>query len=130
MEKRSINFLPPYTVVIPFFEDGNCIENAILSVINQTFKPVKIIIVDDASKKNFFPIKIIKDLLKKENINLEFILLKKNKGPGYCRNIGINRVETDWVAFLDADDIWHQKKNEIQMKNTLKNNYFFFKCLK
>ena len=121
--------MPPYSVVIPFFEDGNCIENAILSIINQTFKPVKIIIVDDASKKNFFPIKIIKDLLKKKNINLEFISLKKNKGPGYCRNIGVNKVETDWVAFLDADDIWHQKKSEVQMQCTLKNNYFFSSVL-
>ena len=121
--------MPPYSVVIPFFEDKNCIENAILSIINQTFKPVKIIVVDDASKKNFFPINMIQDSLKKKNINLEFIPLKKNKGPGYCRNIGINKVETDWVAFLDADDSWHQKKNEIQMKNTIKNNYFFSSVL-
>lgn len=129
MEKRSIDSLPPYSVVIPFFEDGNYIEDSILSLINQTFKPVKVIVVDDASKKNFFPIKTIQHLLNKKKIYLEFIKLNINRGPGYCRNIGIDKVDTDWVAFLDADDSWHRKKNEIQMKNTIKNNFLFSNVL-
>lgn len=96
-----------YTVVIPCL-GGKTLENAIQSVLNQSRKPSKIIIVDDGStppiKQSF------------SNHQLELIRLPNRMGAGIARFIGYKKAETKYVAFLDSDDFWHPKKMELQLK--------------
>jgi teichuronic acid biosynthesis glycosyltransferase TuaG len=102
------------TVIIPFFNSCATIERAILSCLNQTSLPKKILIIDDFSREserkkllrivNFF----------KKKLNITILSTPKNLGPGSARNVGWNFAKTKYIAFLDADDSWHHKKLEIQ----------------
>jgi glycosyltransferase involved in cell wall biosynthesis len=47
--------------------------------------------------------------------------LPTNKGPGNARNIGVDNADTEYIAFLDSDDVWSKNKLEIQYKFMKKN---------
>lgn len=102
------------TVIIPVFNGELTIGRAINSVLNQTCLPAKLIIIDDASEDG--TLTIIKSYFRQiESIDCEVIEQARNMGPGISRNIGWEKSNTEWIAFLDADDAWHPKKLEIQL---------------
>ena len=87
----------------------------------QTYKNWKLIIIDDCSDdktKN-----ILKKYLKDKRIKIFW--LKKNNGAGFCRNYGIKKSKSPYVAFIDSDDIWKKNKLEKQIIFMKKNNYSF-----
>ena len=100
-------------VVIPAYNGENFILDALKSAINQTLPPHKIIIVDDGStdKTN----EIVSECAKTSKINIE-IIKKTNGGLSSARNAGIEASDSNFVAFLDADDTWVENKLEEQMK--------------
>ena len=51
--------------------------------------------------------------------------LKENKGPSFCRNLGIDKSSSELIAFMDSDDFWPKDKLEKQINCMLKNNYNF-----
>ena len=106
---------------MPNFNKGQFIEKAILSVINQSYNNWKLHIVDDCSGDNSR--KIIKKFKKRKKIN--FVFLKKNKGPSYCRNLILKKTKSKFVAFLDSDDYWTKDKLKFQIKFMNKNKYSF-----
>ena len=61
--------------------------------------------------------------MKHPNINI--IQLKRNKRAGFCRNLAIRNSKSDYVAFIDSDDIWNKEKLSKQIDFMLKNNYYF-----
>ena len=69
------------------------------------------IIVDDNS--NLKNKELLKNYLNYSKIKI--IWLKQNKGPGFCRNTAMRYSKSDYVAFIDSDDIWYKKKS-IQKK--------------
>ncbi|MHB8499332.1 MAG: glycosyltransferase family 2 protein [Candidatus Acidiferrales bacterium] len=95
------------SVVIPTFNSGNFIVDAVTSALNQTH-PCEIIVVDDgstddtASRLAAFAGRII-------------YLRQSNQGVSVARNNGIRKASGDWVALLDADDLWHPQKIEVQL---------------
>ena len=92
---------PFFSVVIPLYNKENHIYNTIKSVLNQSFKDFEIIIVNDGSTdKSIDVISTIVD-------NRIEIIDKKNEGASKARNIGIQNAKSDYVALLDADDIWY-----------------------
>ena len=97
------------SVVIPAFNAASYIKNAIDSVLLQTLKPQEIIIIDDGSSDNLeqviAPYKSYVKYYKQEN-----------SGVAIARNLGVNYAKSKWVAFLDADDIWHKNKLSIQAR--------------
>jgi len=102
-----MNF-PFYSVVIPAYNAGKFIGNALDSVRSQVFQNYEIIIVNDGSQddtlervKNYF---IGYPYLSQKIIN------QNNKGIGGARNSGINAAVGEFVAFLDADDWWRKDK--------------------
>ncbi|MBN2843840.1 MAG: glycosyltransferase family 2 protein [Sedimentisphaerales bacterium] len=100
------------SVIIPVYNSESTILNCLDSVINQTFLPNEIIIVDDGSIDNS------KEIILKYINNSPVIIhyhYQKNKGSGAARNIGINLANNEWVAFIDADDIWIPSKLERQV---------------
>lgn len=109
------------TVIIPTFNAAPYIKDTILSVINQTFTQWSMIIVDDHSTDNTW--EIINQFCHADS-RIKAIQLKKNFGrPAGPRNIGLSHAKTPWVAFLDADDIWHPQKLAIQLDVAKKNQY-------
>ena len=88
------------SVVIPTYNRRNFIQQAIESVLNQTYKDYEIIIVDDASTDG------TTDWLTTTYPDIKVISLTKNCGAPRARNEGIRAAKGDIVAFLDSDDQW------------------------
>ncbi len=108
------------SVVIPCYNCSNTIERAVSSVYNQTLLPNEIILVDDASSDDTS--KKLLDIQTAHGIEfIKIVLLKKNSGPSIARNIGWEKSHSSFIAFLDADDIWHPEKLNIQYRIMTKN---------
>ena len=84
-------------IVLPNYNSEAYVSEAINSVIEQTFKNWKLIIVDDNS--NIETRKVLKNYTKHPNINI--IWLKKNKRAGFCRNLAIRNSKSEYIAFID-----------------------------
>ena len=108
-------------IILPNFNSSEYIKETIKSIIDQTFKNWKLIIVDDCSDKK------TRTLLKKfsKNKRIKIYWLKKNKGAGYCRNYAIKKSKSSYLAFIDSDDIWKKDKLETQLRFMENNNYLF-----
>ena len=102
------------SVVIPTYKRSDKIERAIKSVINQTYKNLEIIVVDD-NAKNKEEREKTRNIVKKYK-NVKFIENKENLGGALTRNIGIENALGDYIAFLDDDDEYVNSKIEKQLK--------------
>lgn len=82
------------------------------SLENQTYKNFKTLLILDECWDN------TKKIIKHTNFDLDIEIKEKNKksGLGDAKNFGLSFVETDWVAFLDADDLYCQDKLEKQLE--------------
>ena len=118
--KKKINKIK-VNIILPNYNSEKFISETINSILNQTFKNWKLIIVDDNS--NIKNRKLLKKYSKYSRIKI--IWLKKNRGPGYCRNIAMKNSKSDYIAFIDSDDIWYKNKLSDQLNFMLKNNYEF-----
>ena len=113
--------LPYIDIIIPNYNKGNYLKECLDSVLNQTYKNWRIYIIDDFS--NDASREILKQYKKEEKIKI--LLLDKKSGPSYCRNLGIENSNSEYLAFLDSDDFWPANKLEIQIKEMIKNEYDF-----
>ncbi len=103
------------TVVVPLYNAELYIEETLRSVLKQSFKEFKLIVVNDGSTdRSAYIVEKIKDA-RIELINIE------NAGVSNARNIGIQACQTKYIAFLDADDLWSEDKLEEQF-NALESN--------
>ncbi|SEQ05656.1 glycosyltransferase family 2 protein [Flavobacterium urocaniciphilum] len=93
--------MPFFTVIIPLYNKEKYISNAIKSILNQTFTDFEVLIVNDCSTDN--SIKIATEF---ESEKIRIIHHEKNKGLAATRNTGIKNAKANYVAFLDADDLW------------------------
>lgn len=108
MEKQ-----PLVSVIIPCYNGEKFIDEAIESVLNQTYKNWEFVIVDDGSTDNS------KDIIRKyTTINNKITLIehKCNKGIAKTKNSGIANTTGKYIAFLDQDDIWLSSKLELQLE--------------
>ena len=108
------------TVIIPFYKKRRFFFKTLKSILNQSFKKFKIIIIYDDEDKND-----LKFLYKLKNKKIKILTNKKNLGAGYSRNKGIKISNTKYVAFCDADDFWYKDKLKIQIKFMEKENADF-----
>src|ERR1044072_212389 len=97
------------SVVIPTYNSGPYLLEAIDSLLAQTLLPSEIIVVDDGSSDDT-PAR-----LKDYRGRIRYIY-QENMGVSAARNRGIEAANGDFIAFLDADDIWHPRKLEFQME--------------
>jgi glycosyltransferase involved in cell wall biosynthesis len=96
---------------MPAYNAANYIQEAIDSVINQTFVDWELIIVDDGSTDHTKEV-IAKNVLVDERIHYYY---QKNGKQGKARNLAISKSKGTYLAFLDADDLWIPQKLEIQL---------------
>ena len=107
---------PKISVVIPTYNRESKILKSINSVLNQTYKNIEVLVIDDNSTDN------TKDVVKSiKDKRLKYIKLPKNMGSCYARNIGIKKAKGKYITFQDSDDVYDSKKIEKQYLN-LKNN--------
>ncbi len=95
---------PLVSVVIPSFNAVDFIQETIDSVVNQTYQPIEMIVVDDGSEDNTV------GLIRSQYGDSVRLFSQKNSGPSAARNRGIRESRGDYIAFLDADDIWLPEK--------------------
>ena len=101
---------PKVAILIPMYNAENYIIETIESALNQTHKNIEIIIVDDGSTDNSYK--------KVASLNNEKIHLVKNQKKGACsaRNYAFELANSDYIQYLDADDLINQEKLENQLK--------------
>jgi glycosyltransferase involved in cell wall biosynthesis len=100
-----------FSVVIPLYNKADYIENTIKSILDQTFADFEIIVINDGSTDN--------SMAKVQGFNDDRIQLynEKNQGASIARNLGIEKAKCNYIAFLDADDLW--APNHLETLKTL-----------
>lgn len=104
--------LPKLSVVLPVYNAGNYLKNAIDSILNQTFTDFEVLIINDKSTDNSK--QIIIDYIKNDT-RIHFIDNPKNMGPAATRNIGLELSKGEFIALMDADDIANPTRFEKQL---------------
>jgi len=101
------------SVVVPSYNGGKFLNDLIDNVLSQTLEEFELIIVIDASEDNSLEI-----VTKRQSEDSRIILLANTvrRGASECRNQAINRCNSEYIAFMDHDDLWHPKKLERQVE--------------
>ena len=100
------------SVIIPYYKKRNHIRDTLVSVINQSYNNLEVIIIYDDTNLNDF--EFLQKIAKSDN-RIKIVKNEKKLGAGLSRNIGIERSEGKYIAFLDADDTWSQDKLKSQI---------------
>ena len=90
-------------VIIPTYNAEKFIQQTLNSVLNQTVAPDEIIVIDDGSTDQ--------TIYQVQKFNCT-LLTQENKGAASARNLGIKHSKSDWIAFLDSDDLWEKTRIE------------------
>lgn len=106
------NDTPMISIVMPAYNAGKFITEAINSVVNQTYKNWELIVIDDGSSDN--TVETIK-FLAAEDERIHFYANEKNIGVAETRNRGFDIANGEYIALLDSDDIWLCEKLEKQI---------------
>lgn len=93
------------SVILPTFNRESTIYDAIMSVLNQTYTDLELIIVDDGSTDRTY--EIVKDIT---DLRVKYFKNEKNIGACASRNKGVHLSSGKYIAFQDSDDIWLENK--------------------
>ncbi len=92
-----------FSVVIPYYNKSKYIQRCLESVLNQTFQEFEVIVVNDGSTDG--GLHFVSDTYS----NKITVINQENKGVSTARNNGIQQAKYTFIAFLDADDCWHNQ---------------------
>lgn len=108
---KKIVYSPLISVVLPTYNRKTLLPRAIKSVLDQTYKYLELIIIDDGSTDN------TKDIVKGfSDKRIRYHKEKHNKGGSVARNIGIKLAKGELISFQDSDDEWLPEKLERQVR--------------
>ncbi|WP_066379079.1 MULTISPECIES: glycosyltransferase family A protein [unclassified Anabaena] len=111
LSKTSHNF-PLVSVIIPAYNAAAFIERTLKSVLNQTYTNIEVIVVDDGSRDQTTD--IVQSIVQKDaRVRL---LQQPNSGVAAARNLAIKYAQGEFIAPIDADDIWYPENLEKQVK--------------
>ena len=96
------------TVIVPTYNCGEFVRHAIDSALAQTASPEAVIVIDDGSTDDTAA------RVAGYEGRVRYIR-QPNQGVSAARNYGLREVRSEFVAFLDADDVWHPRKLELQL---------------
>lgn len=103
--------MPFFSIILPTYNQSEFLKKSIKSILSQTFKNWELLIINNNSSDNTDSVieSFKDDRIKVYRINNENILAKS-------RNLGIKNSSSEWLCFIDSDDIWYPKKLEITKK--------------
>lgn len=93
--------------IVPVYNGARYIAQAIDSILGQTYAPLEVIVVDDGSSDN------TREVVAGFGSRVA-CLYQENAGPAAARNRGLAAARGEFIAFLDADDLWHAEKLQRQ----------------
>lgn len=102
--------------VIPTYKRSDTLQRAVDSVLNQTYRNIEVLVVDDnvkGSKESEIVAGII-DKIKDSRVHL--VLQEKHINGAEARNAGVRASQGEYIGFLDDDDVWLPEKIEKQLK--------------
>lgn len=92
--------LPLISVIVPVYKSEKYLDYCIESIINQTYKKIEVILVDDGSPDNC---PIMSDIWAKKDSRVK-VIHQQNSGSGVARNVALDNARGEMVAFVDSDD--------------------------
>lgn len=95
------------SVIIPTYNRGNYIGQAIESVFQQTLTDLEVIVVDDGSTDDTY--EMLQPYLEKVRY-----VKTENRGPSHARNVGMRMANGEYISFLDSDDLYYPMKSGLQ----------------
>jgi len=108
------------SVIMPYYNSGRFVLDAVNSVLKQVYSNFELIIIDDCAKED------IKEILKGiKDDRIKIITNETNCGAAKSRNKGIEKAQGKWLAFLDSDDLWDERKLQLSLEYMVKNNVAF-----
>jgi len=111
--------VPLVSVIMPAYNSERFIEDAVCSVIAQTYTNWELLVIDDGSVDSTCA---IAERLAAEDERIQLIRNEINMGVARTRNRGFDLCHGDYVALLDSDDVWHPQKLERQLSRMRKEN--------
>ena len=102
---------PLVSIITPMYNSEKFILKTIESIVNQTYSNWELLLIDDGSTDN--TIQIVEDF-KLKYTNIKLFQNPTNLGAAQSRNKGILEAKGDYIAFLDADDLWKPIKLDLQ----------------
>jgi glycosyltransferase involved in cell wall biosynthesis len=111
---RPLDFRHPIqprlvSCIVPVFNGERYVAETIESILGQTHIPIEIIVVDDGSTDR------TQEVLRPFGDGIR-VLTQENQGPSGARNHGLEESRGEFIAFLDADDLWIPEKLELQLE--------------
>jgi len=106
------NKMPLVSVIMPAYNAGRFLEEAVRSVMTQTVTDWELLILDDGSKDDTAQ---IAESLAAEDARIRFLPNERNMGVARTRNRGFDLCRGQYVALLDSDDVWLPEKLEKQL---------------
>jgi glycosyltransferase involved in cell wall biosynthesis len=97
------------SVILPAYNRPQFLACAIRSVLEQTYRPVELIVVDDGSTEPLEP--IVRSVAPEARY-----IRQPNGGDAAARNRGLDEAHGEWIAFQDSDDVWHPEKLACQIQ--------------
>ncbi|MFQ5850235.1 MAG: glycosyltransferase family 2 protein [Candidatus Binatia bacterium] len=101
--------MPKISVIIPTYNHAKYLPEALDSILNQTYKAFEIIVVDDGSTDN------TKEIVARYRDKIRYAYQQNGK-QAKARNTGITISSGEYIAFLDADDVWMPEMLELQVR--------------
>jgi len=114
------NYKPLVSCLITVGPNFYYLKEAILSLLNQTYKEIELIIINDGNYKGVI------DIVNLFNSTKIHLFNYKKNGRGKSLNIGINKSSGELISILDSDDIAHKNRVEIQVNSYLKGHRVIF----
>ncbi len=126
---------PFFSIILPTFNQANFLKKSLNSILNQSYKNWELIIID-----NFSTDETQKVINNYKDKRFRIFKIRNKNILARSRNLGIKKSKSDWICFIDSDDIWYEKKLELTKKFIdekqgdlyyhdleFSNKYFFFK---
>lgn len=99
------------SVIIPTYNRTSVLSESIQSALDQTYENIEVIVVDDGSSTDITSV-----INTFSDPRIKYIRHDQNKGAAAARNTGIQYSSGDYISFLDDDDLWREKKLELQLR--------------
>lgn len=122
LNSENIEENPLVSIITPMYNSEKFISETIESVINQSYSNFEMLIVDDLSTDK--SVDIVTKYSNQDN-RIKLFSLEDKGGAAAARNLATNFAKGDYIAFLDADDLWDSNKLMIYVNEMKKNNYDF-----